>query len=334
MRSISELRQDPIIDDWVVIATGRAKRPNAFIKARKEKWYQSKKDCPFEDPQKSGNPHPLLIYYKDKSKKDWSLQVVQNKFPAFGPGLCEAIRKEGPYTVQDGVGFHEVIITRDHNRQIAQFSDKETEEVIHAYQERYLALMDQKCVKYISIFHNQGKEGGATMFHPHSQLVAIPVIPANIKKSLDGAKRFFQKNKKCVYCTMLDWERKVKERIVYENDNFIALCPYASVTAFEIVIAPKMHSSCFEMLSDIERLHTANALRVSLRKLFKGLRNPDYNFFIHTSPCQRAEDYHYYHWHIIILPKTAVWAGFELGTGIEISSIRPEDAAAFLRKQK
>ncbi len=334
-QTISEIRQDVVSGDWVVIATGRAKRPHAFIREAEKRWYQPRKGCPFENPQKSGNDNPFLVLPPPLAKKDWFLQVFPNKFPAFSPSyVCPIPATYGPYTRLDGVGFHEVIVTHDHNRSIAEFSDKEAELLIRAYQERYLALMNEACVDYISIFHNHGKEAGASLYHPHSQLIAIPVIPGDVRDSLTGAEQYFKKNKHCVHCAMIDFELKAQERIIYENEEFFAVCPYTSRSAFEVVVSPKIHSANFELMSGGSRKLFARALRVSLHKLFKGLNNPDYNYFIHTAPADGKNNYRYYHWHVEILPKTAIWAGFEIATGIEISAIRPEDAAAFLRKQK
>ncbi len=334
VKSVSELRQDLVSGDWIVIATGRAKRPNAFVKKKRPRWYQPKRTCPFEDPKKSGNEDPVLLYSSNKSDKDWWVQVIPNKFPAFNPGLCPPEFKHGPYTIMEGVGFHEVFITRDHDRGVAEFNAKETELLVQSYQERYKQLMGEDCVKYVSIFQNYGEEGGATIYHPHSQLIAIPVVPGDVTSSLEGSEKYFRKNKKCAHCVMTDVERKDRTRIVFENDEFIAVCPYTSRTAFEIVISPKTHSANFEMMGGISRKLFSRVLQASLYKLYKGLKDPAFNYFIHTAPSKGEKDYHFYHWHLEILPKTAIWAGFEIGTGIEICTIRPEDAAAFLRKQK
>ena len=131
---------------------------------------------------------------------------------------------------------------------------------------------------------------------------------------------------------MSDWERKNKERVVFENKGFLVICPFASKAAFEMIISPKKHLPYFEKISEKEKLQLAQALRVALNKLYKGLGDPAYNFYLHTAPCD-GENYDHYHWHWTILPKTATWAGFELGTGIEISTIEPEKAAEYLRKQ-
>jgi len=340
-KNVSELRQDLVSGEWIVIATGRSKKPSVFAKKKREKFEQSISECPFENPQASGNGEPLLIYYEDKKKrvkgikkliKEWSLQVIENKYPALGPGDCSETYKEGPYTLMDGAGFHEVIITRDHYKQLALLPLKKVEEVIRAYKERYLALMEHKCVNYISIFHNHGREAGSTLPHPHSQLIAIPVLPSDIQRSLKGARRYYQEHKKCVHCKIIKWEKEEK-RTIFQNEYFVVYAPFVPRTAFELRIYPRKHQSNFEKIKEEEIRYLAEALQNALYKLYKGLKDPAYNFFIHTSPCD-GKDYSYYHWHIEIWPKTATWAGFELGTGVEISTIEPEKVAKFLRKIK
>lgn len=328
-KSASELRRDLVSGDWVLIATGRARRPHSFVKEKRQKFEQSISQCPFENPQATGHGEPLLIY---GGKKNWSLQVIKNKYPAFGSGDCSIIHRKGPYTLMDGAGFHEVIITRDHYRHIHSLPADKVEEIIRAYQERYLALMNKKCVNYISIFHNYGLEAGSTIPHPHSQLMAFPIIPADIRRSLQGSEKFRKQNKKCVHCTMLKWERE-EGRSIFQNEHFIAYAPFVPRTAFELRIFPRKHKSNFEQISKIERKYLAEVMSITLGKLYRGLKDPPYNFFIHTAPCD-GKDYKHYHWHIEILPKTAIWAGFELGTGIEISTIEPEEVAKFLRKVK
>jgi len=334
-KSISELRRDLVSGTWAVIATGRAKRPKEFAKSRPKVEPTPVESCPFEDSMKEGRGKPLLTLPKTKNGGDWWVQVIPNKFPAFGPaGTCEESRQVGPYLVMDGVGFHEVVITRDHHRHFAKFSQEEAELVINAYRQRYLFLAKDKCVRYISIFHNHGQEAGASIYHPHSQIIAIPVIDPDVSRSLVGSQNYFNQNKKCVHCVMINFERDQKTRVIFENAFFIAFCPFASRGAFEVRIFPKIHESCFEQIDEEQIIYFAEALRVSLRKIFKGLNDPAYNFFIHTAPVVRdpAKEFSHYHWHLEILPKTNIWAGFELGAGIEISTIEPEKAAEYLRK--
>lgn len=326
-KSISELRQDLVSGDWMIVATGRAKRPNSFIGGR-QKFEQKISECPFENPQKSGHGDPLLIY---SEKKNWSLQVIKNKFPVVSSGECSIVHKEGPYTVMNGVGFHEIIITRDHKKHFALMSIEKIAEVLKAYQERYKVLMDNKCVNYVFIFHNHGREAGATVPHPHSQLIALDVLPTDVRRSLNGAKRYYEDHHKCVHCEMLKCEHKEQSRCVFHNKHFAVFSPFVPRVNFELRIYPRKHQSNFEEITAAERLSLAEALHQALYRLYKGLKDPAYNFFIHTAPCD-GKDYKYYHWHIEILPKTNIWAGIELGTGVEVISVKPEDVARFLRR--
>lgn len=341
-KSVSELRRDLVSGDWVLIATGRARRASHFLREKRRKFTQPISECPFENPQAAGHGEPLLIYYEEDKKcrvrgakkliKEWSLQVIPNKYPAFGPGDCSRTYKEGPYALMDGAGFHELIITRDHKKHFALLSFEKIVEILKAYQERYLSLMDRPCVSYISIFHNYGLEAGATSSHPHSQLIAMPVIPSDVGRSLRGSKNFHEEHRRCVHCVMLKWEKE-ERRCIFQNEYFIVYAPFCPRAAFELRIFPRKHQSNFEKITDTERKYLAEALWQTLQKLYKGLKDPAYNFFIHTAPCD-GKDYSHYHWHIEILPKTSIWAGFELGTGIEISTIEPEEVAKFLRKIK
>lgn len=329
MSSISELRQDLVSGDWVVIATGRGKRPHDFLKEKAAPFVQPRSACPFESLHRDA----VLVLYRGgaRIKKEWTVQVVPNKYPAFAGGICAEFRPAGPYQVTDGTGFHEVVVTRDHARSIAEQPQAEIAQIVRAYQERYLAMKQDDCAAYISIFENHGRQAGATVAHPHSQIIAMPVIPPDVGRSLKGSDDYFRRHRECVHCVMLQYELKAKERLVYENAECAVVAPFASKTAFELRIFPKTHQANFEAIAESERRALAAALRVALAKLAKGLRKPDYNFFLHTAPAADTGKFSHYHWHLEILPKTAIWAGFELGTGIEISTISPESAAEFLR---
>lgn len=328
----SELRFDPVSKDWILIATGRARKPETFTKETRQEIKrpgESKSSCNFCRRIEKEKP---LLEYKDK-KGFWFVKVVPNKYPAFcsGDGLNK--RVQGPYQVMDGVGFAEVVITRDHIRSIAQFSIQEIRQVLDAYQKRYLDLMNKKFVNYVSIFHNHGEGAGASKSHPHSQIITHPIIDPDLNSSLLGSVEYWEKHKKCVHCAMLDFDKKDGQRIIFENEDFLVISPFASRIAFETRIYPKRHSAYFERVKDGEKDSLAEAFKMAFSKLFKALNNPDYNFFLHTAPCD-GKNYDHYHWHFEILPKTSTWAGFELGTGIEISTIEPEKAAEYLRKMR
>lgn len=324
----SELRQDIVTGDFVVIATGRAKRPDEF--AAFQRSAPDYTNDPFESPEESGQGKDVLIYRQDNG--DWSLRVFPNKYPAFSHGRAVRELSEGPYLSMTGVGYNEIVVTRDKRRSLALLEVWQGAEVFDAYQERYLALMSKKSVNYIQIFHNHGKEAGASIAHPHSQLMAIPVVSPYIDLELKGAERYYRSTKRKVYGVMTEYESEAEKRIVFENEHFIAFCPFASRVAFEVWIVGKRTNPYFERITDKEKFAAAEAMQRALFAIYQGLNDPPYNFYIHTAPCD-GKDYPHYQWHIEILPHTAVWAGFELSTGIEISTIQPEKAAEYLRAQ-
>ncbi len=326
---ISELRQDLVTGDWVVIATSRSKRPEEFaVKEKIKEQENSEKKCVFCHPDETDQEKSILIY---ENGSDWSLRVFPNKFPAFSRNNENVNHvDDGPYFKMDGVGHHELVVTRDHEKSIALLDKLQVAEILDAYQDRYVNLMNQKSVNYIDIFHNHGIEAGSTVSHPHSQLAAIPVISPYVKSELDGAEEYWLTNKECAYCTMVNWELKNKKRVIFENEDFLVFCPFASRVAFEVWVMPKKHKPYFERISNEEKLACAEVLQKSLEKIYKALNNPPYNFYLHTSPCD-GKDYPHFHWHIEILPHTSTWAGFELSTGIEVSTIEPEVAAEYLK---
>jgi len=333
----SELRFDTISRDWVIIATGRAKRPEAFKLKKRKEIKISKKECPFCNIETQEKP--LLIFVKGKEillekgiPKNWTTIVIPNKYPALLPAKKLKIEREGKfYRKITGAGHCELVVTRDHKKHFPDFEIWQIKEVLDCYQKRYLELMKKPNVAYISIFHNHGTEAGASQPHPHSQIITTPLIDVDLKKALSNSEKYFEKTKKCIYCEMNKWEMKVKKRIVFENEEFLVLCPFASKSAFEMIISPKKHSSNFEKIGEKEKIKLAEAFKVAMRKLSRALEDPPYNFYLHTSPVKGK--YPHYHWHFTILPKTQTPAGFELGTRMEISTIEPEKAAEYLRKQ-
>jgi UDPglucose--hexose-1-phosphate uridylyltransferase len=337
----SELRFDLVSRDWVVIATGRAKKPALFKKEGRLESKVSKKDCPFCRIETQKRP---IFAYRNGERinnfqegqvlpKDWTTILIPNKYPAFlpHPDLHESF-EDKLYQRMNAVGYHELVVTGDHDKSLALLPVERVKEVLDTYQERWLQLMKKDFVSYISIFHNHGIEAGASQPHPHSQIITTPLIDVDLKQALVNSERYFKEKGKCVYCDMTRWERKTKKRVVFENKNFVVICPFASKAAFEMIISPKKHLPYFERITEGEKLELAEALKTALKKLYKALNNPAYNFYLHTAPCD-GKRYDHYHWHWTILPKTSTWAGFEIGTRMEISTIEPEKAAEYLRKQ-
>ena len=326
---ISELRQDIITGDWVVIAKARSQKPEMFKDQEEPTPSIHSADCVFCHPEETGQKKDTLIYYKEDG--EWSLRVFPNKFPSFAR-QSNVVRhfEEGPYFGMEGVGYHEIIVTRSHERTYGEMTVEEVAELIDAFRTRYLDLMNKKSVNYILIIHNHGKKAGASQTHPHCQLFAIPVVSPGIELELKGAERYHRSTGECPFCNIIRWEEQEKKRVVFENKSFLVITPFASRSAFELWIMPKKHSPYFERIKQKEEWEFGEALQQAMKKLFLGLNNPSINFYLHTSPCD-GRDYQHYHWHLEILPRTSVWAGFEMATGIEISTVAPEDAAKFLK---
>ncbi|MEW6229067.1 MAG: galactose-1-phosphate uridylyltransferase, partial [Bacillota bacterium] len=200
-----------------------------------------------------------------------------------------------------------------------------------AYIERYRALSAIKDIRYVLIFRNHGKEAGASLEHPHSQIAAVPIVPPVILEELAGAGRYYESTGRCVFCDMISQELEYGARVVLDTPRFLALEPYASKMPFETWVLPKAHASSFGELERCQHLELGSVLASVLGALGRGLNDPPYNYILHTAPpSQSCEPY--YHWHLEIFPKLTVAAGFEFGMGIYINVTTPEAAAEFLRK--
>jgi len=324
----SELRQDLVSGDWILIAPKRGKRTHQFSQSTKRKKV-SKENCDFEH---AGEQEGTAIINSYPSTAKWQTRIILNKFPVVYPlEVPSTPKKIGPIAVISGTGHHEVLVTRDHHKNFSGLSRGEALLVFKQFLARYQTLSKNKNITYISFFQNWGPTAGASLYHPHYQFIAIPVIPPDVAHSLKGAKRYFQNHRSCVHCAQIAWERKEKKRIVFENRQAVVFCPFVSKFPFEIRLFPKHHIPFFENTDPNTLRGITDALQVALRRLKISLKDPDYNFFIHTAPIKNKNSHRYYHWHIEIIPKTTVRAGFELGTGIEINVVDPDDAARLLR---
>ena len=331
---LNEFRQDPVSGEWVLFSTARGKKPHPKDETP---FYQSKEECFFEPERMAQQETPVTIYSHGKIvsslAEDWTTVVIPNKFPALIQGVCGPIMNVGPFAVAGGSGFHELIVTRDHEKSIAQFTDAETAEVIQAYRDRYAVIAKDNCGEYISIFHNHGKLAGATIYHNHSQILSMPMVPTSVVRHMNNAREYFERTGKRIHEVLLAWELSENKRIVYEDEYFVALCPYVSRTAYEITIFPKRPCANFGDMTDTEAPFLATALRTVLKKLFVAFNNVDYAFFIHTAPPKKDGmlGYDFYQWHVEILPRTTIDAGLELETNVLVNAVDPDEAAAALR---
>lgn len=330
-----ELRKDPVTNRWVIISTERGKRPSAFGSVDNEV-RKDPKDCPFCEGNESKTPLEILAYRQAGTKPNtsgWWTRVVPNKFPALQiEGELSRVGI-GMFDMMNGIGAHEVIIeTTDHYKSYKNLTFSELEETIWAYRDRSIDLQRDKRFASILIFKNHGSEAGASLDHQHSQLIATPIIPKSLQEELDGSERFFKFKDRCIFCDMIKEESKAQERIVIENDDFIAFEPFASRFPFETWIMPKVHDSTFPDITRHEVIGLAQILGSIIKKIGTSLNNPPYNYILHTAPCGEELNLKHFHWHIEFIPRLTRVAGFEWGTGFFINPTQPEDAAKCLRE--
>lgn len=324
MKKESELRYDLLTDDWVIVAPQRRNK------------FKAEKTCPFCNIK--AQRKPVLIFNKGQkvhNLKEWTTVVFPNKYPVFYPETKPKEEKENKFhlKIKSG-GFHEVVVTREHNKPLAHLSLERIKEVINCYQERYLELKKHDFVKYILIFKNHGKEAGASQEHPHSQILTSPLIDKEFKTILLKSQEYFKKNKQCLQCEINKMEKKNKKRIVFENDDFIAFCPFAPKFLFQVIVSPKKHSACFEIISEKERTNLAEMFKEILLRHERVISKPAYNFYLHTAPCNESDCFSYFHWYWNFFPRLSKMAGFEMGANMEILTMSPEEQAMLLRKKK
>ncbi len=338
-----ELRKDPIIGRWVIIATERAKRPNDF-KSIKEK---SPEDvfCPFCEGREENTPEEITALRAQGSKPNaagWDVRVVPSINPLLSNGSELIKRPHGIYDMMNGVGAHEIIIeTPQHIRSMHQLDTAQIAKVLKIYQERIIEHSKDKRLKYTIVFKNHKPAAGSSnLTHCRSKLIALPVCPKSLKGELEGAKQYFNYRDRCVYCDIISQETRGRERVIFENKDFIAIAPFASRFPFETWVLPKEHSCDYSRIKDNQREELAAALKDILARMDILLDDPPYNYVLHTSPYRRPKSGYWstieddYHWHIEIIPRLTKVAGFEWGTGFYINPTKPEAAAKFLREVK
>lgn len=322
----AELRLDLFRGKWMLISPARGQKPTAFAK-QKPTPYKKEEDV-FRDPEAS-QQEPDTLVYKDP-EGEWTTRVFPNKFPAVSAVSSPQDISEGPYPAMLASGIHEVLVTRDGRKTFALLEVVELAEVIDAYQDRYLSIMNNRHVQSITIFHNHGAAAGGSIIHPHSQIMTLPIVSGAILQEVEKASHYQKQAGVNIFELVGQFEIESGERLVYENEQFVVYCPFASCRAFEMRILPKNPQPYFERIGPGEKLALADALSHALRALYDGLNDPDYNYFIRTAPCD-GRDYSDFSYYVEILPRTHIFAGFEAATEIDIVPFAPEDAAVFLR---
>ncbi len=319
-----EIRKDPVFGRWVIIASERGRRPNEFRPGGGPQGHI----CPFC----AGNEAltPPVIYSLPGAGGGWRLRVVGNKYPALVSEGSADKSREGLYDRMDALGFHEVVIeTPEHGRPLEEMPVEAVSDVLKTFMLRVKEIKKDPRIKHVLIFKNHGRNAGASLLHPHSQIIAMPLAPLRVTQELDGAAGHHAERGTCVFCDITAEELSFKKRVVAENSSFLAFTPYASCFSFEIWILPKKHLSHFENIPEAEAGALAEVLKTALGKLSASLPDLSYNLIVHTMPVQEPEARHY-HWHIEITPKLTRVAGFEWGTGFYINTVAPEEAAEIL----
>lgn len=329
-----ELRKDPIIGRWVIISTERTLRPMDY-KIEKEKSKADLSKCPFEAGNEKMTPSEIMSYRDPKTKKDepgWWIRVVPNKFPALRIEGELDKRGIGLYDIMNGVGAHEIVIeTPNHYEEIYNIPEKGIEEILWAWRDRMIDLKKDKRLKYILVFKNKGSQAGASLEHPHSQIIALPIVPVRVLEELKGSKQYFTYKDRCIFCDIIKQEVGDRKRIVEENGEFVSFVPFAPRFPFELWILPKEHVSDYAQITKRGFSSLAIVLKKTLQRLIKALDDPPFNLMIHTSPLEEL-NLPYYHFHIEITPRLTKVAGFEWATGFYINPTKPEDTAAYLRE--
>ena len=331
---MSEIRQNLVTKDWVIIATERAKRPEDFKKKEKSAVALPvyEKNCPFCPGNEAMSPEETFSIERNGK---WQVRIIPNKFPALSK-TGERIRTvDGIRRKLTGVGLHEVVIeTPLHNTTTALLPVENVIDILTAYRARYNQIQyGDKRIEMIIIFKNHGEAAGTSLLHPHSQIVATPVVPSQIRERVYEAQKYFDENLECVMCRIIKEEKKEGTRVVLETEHFMSFVPYAALSPFHCWIFPKKHFSSFGEINDEEIRDFAGHLKTVLSKYYYGLGNPYFNYVIRSSPVDlKTSDYS--HWYLTIVPRLSKSAGFELGSGMFINSSLPENDAAFLRGVK
>lgn len=340
---MSELRKDPVVDRWVIIATERSRRPDEF---QAEPLPPPVGFNPFAPGHEDRTPPEVAAWGRspdaEPNTPGWQVRVVPNKFPILRHEGALEPQGLGMFDFMNGIGVHEIVIENpDAQWSMAYASQDEMLSVLNAYIARAQSLQGDPRFRYILIFRNIGVSAGATLAHPHSQIIALPIVPNQIKEKLDAAHEYFERKNRCVFTDVIRQELAMGDRVIEESEHFVVLSPFAARFPFEMRIYPRRHSHDFTQLAPEEKDALAELLPRSLRRMRELLGNPAYNLMLHTAPqtgenAPRRERWtnieQEYLWHIEILPRLTRVAGFEWGTGFHINPVAPEKAAKYLRE--
>lgn len=329
---MATLRQNMATKEWVIIATERAHRPEQFISTSRpltEELPPLDPRCPFCPGNEEG---PEFEVAREPAAGPWQLRILRNRYPAVSPE-GDALREfHGIYRSIAAVGYHDVIVESPlHNTTTALQPVEEVAQSLRAMAQRGYDIERDPRMEHILYFKNHGPTAGASIVHPHTQIIGLPIVPQHTRARMEEARRYHDDTGDCVFCRMLAEELTAQVRLVAENDYAVAFVPYAASTPFHTWIMPRQHNPTFLSAAPEVIRGMSAILHTVLQKLYFGLRDPDYNYMIRNAPIHESGR-DYLHWYITVVPRLSRSAGFELGSGMRINVMQPEACAEYLRK--
>jgi UDPglucose--hexose-1-phosphate uridylyltransferase len=328
----SELRRGHMDKRWVLIASGRAERPQDYVdhaspKVRRDPFSPEnirKEDIVDVIPNNDGTTYG--------TPSTWKAMAIKNLYPFVGKGGGGKPRDTGH--VRDGFGVHEIVIhSPDPDQDFDSFTPEQTQAVLELYLKRYNHISHMSHIKHVQIFTNRGKDAGASVVHPHTQIVALPVVPPYIEGLVKAAAEHYDRSRGKLGEDEVQREIHDASRVIYENSKFLVYCPFAPYADYHIRIMPKQAGSHFHEITQEQLEHLARILNLVSRRLNRIAGVPPYNAYIRTAPVDVTEkELRGFRWHIDILPHLAIPGGLEISTGIIVVTVFPEDAAHALRQ--
>ena len=321
---MSQLRLDPLTGRWVVISLDRGDRPSDLARRLLPVEFDPSRPCPFCPGHEEATPPALETYGPGG---EWLVRVVPNRFPAFAGHEPMVVDHLGPvFTQAPASGIHEVLVLTPHHEQaFADLSDSHAGLVVAAIRDRLAEHAAVPGLRYTQAIVNAGREAGASLEHPHGQLLAMSFVPREISDEQAGFARF---EGSCLLCTTIEAEEASAHRIVLSDDHTVVVCPYWSSTAYEMLVIPRTHEAHLQAAAPSDAAAVGRAVRSALQRLRERLGDVAYNVVFHAAPYRSEGEFH---WHVHLLPKVSTQAGFELGTGVAVNICPPEVAADELR---
>ena len=321
---VSQLRLDPLTGRWVVVSGHRADRPQPFAPRTLTVQDDRVRPCPFCPGNEEATPPALETYGPTGT---WLVRVVPNLYPAFSGSEPMAVQNIGPiFTQAPASGIHEVVVfSPSHEASWADLPDPQAGLLMAAIRDRIEEHASRPGIRYSQFIANCGREAGASIEHPHGQLLALPFVPGEIVDEQAGFGRF---EGACLLCTTIDAEQDVGHRVVHSDDQVVVVCPYWSGTPYEMLVLPRAHEAYLHKAHPTDVASVGRAIRDALDRLRASVGDVAYNIVFHSAPFRAGGEFH---WHVHLVPKVTTPAGFELGTGVLINVLAPEVAATELR---